>query len=233
MAKGEFTITYYDPFFENLDEMQKCAEYLQKLLNKRGWGIKFNVQYYASDDQNSSPALWQVIETNAGIASDAYMVLKEDAEQLLKDGYAQDLAKVLQDEAPVLYNKYRPLFVNSVAGIPLILRHNPKGGQLALFLQKDIAEELDIPINKMSDVLTLLNNDDRVRISEGFSFSEFIILDAWAGNRDIICFQNTASTRGFMRHSTTRNACLCQWRRFRVSATSSRRALWHMAISEY
>ena len=106
---------------------------------------------------------------------------KEAAEQLLEDGYTQDLAKILPKAAPVLYDRYKPLFGKSVAGIPLSISHRTRGRAVALVLQGDIAAGLGAPIRTMSDVLDFVENGS-ARIVDGASLNS-AIMDAWAGEQ--------------------------------------------------
>ena len=119
----------------------------------------------------------QLVEGNAGNASDGYIVSKAAAERLLEDGYTQDLAQVLKDAAPVLYNRYRPLFGESMAGIPLYFTHGTRGRVTALVLQSDVAAGLAAPVRTMSDVLDLVEGGN-ARIA-GYSG----VIDAWAGEQ--------------------------------------------------
>jgi hypothetical protein len=178
----KFTIT----FLTYPDTDLSGISYLQRLLNEQGWGIRFRTLALPQDANRDSPPEWQSIEADisSGAPSDGYLVRSTAwAKTMLSKGLTQDLARVLPDAAPALYNKYRLAFGESVPGIPLSLQHYPKGGSLALFLQKDIAESAEAPIASITDVLSLLEKDNRVRITARASYSIKLMLDAWAGEQ--------------------------------------------------
>jgi hypothetical protein len=176
VVRGDFTLTLYVPQDGTLGAQREGAAHLQKLLNDRGWGIKLAIRTYVSDGQTEAPEAPR-IEESAGDPSDGYVVSKKAAEQLLADGYTRDLAQALKDGAPALYSRYKTLFGESAAGIPLYVYRGTRARTTALVLQSDIAAGLASPIRNMSDVLDLVESGG-ARVA-GYSG----VIDAWAGEQ--------------------------------------------------
>jgi hypothetical protein len=181
IVEDKFTITLLT--YPNQD--LSGISYLQRLLNERGWGVRFTTLAQPHNEFAGSPPAWQTIEENATIAppTDGYVVDAASAKQLLKDGFTQDLAAILPGAAPALYDKCKESLGQSVPGVPAGFAATVLNGSMALFLEKDVADALAAPVGSMSDVLALVEKNDSVRITTISGFGCNNPMDAWAGEQ--------------------------------------------------
>jgi hypothetical protein len=185
IEQGEFTIALLSPRQPMPDSMyaaqRDCMAHLQELLNKRGWQIKLELHLYDVDEQTGEPTQWQEVVANAGNAPDGYVVSRDSAEKLLDGGYAQDLAKILPEAAPMLYEKCKAFLGERIAGAPVSLAGPRKSSQIALVLQKDIADKLTVPILTADDLLSFVERNTSMSVVESSFTSRSVLMDAWAG----------------------------------------------------
>jgi ABC-type glycerol-3-phosphate transport system substrate-binding protein len=192
---GELTIARFSSIDSVSDDQSHYnLPYLQKLLKDRGWNIKYKIEGAGTDDQTGELQVEQAVQIDiaAGEAADGYIVNVSEAKKLLDAGLTQNLGKILPAAAPALFERHKPLFGDSIAGLPVVVFHNlyPAGRQSVLYLQSDVAAKAKLQVYTINDVLSLLEKDDKTKIGANPEFGSYIsftaeqcILTVWAGEQ--------------------------------------------------
>ncbi len=186
VVENTFSIgLYFTSDNEGLEAFRKVADHLQSLLRRAGWNVELQVIFLNFQDGGGArDAMFNAYRglSAAGHAPDAYQVDPATAKLLRSEGITQDLSAVLPRSAPLLYERYRPLFADAVDGIPTKVYTQTRGGPIVLLMNTLELNAYGQPITNAEDILTFLEKRTEVGIAED-EWGNAAICDVWAAQK--------------------------------------------------
>ncbi len=174
---------YYTSDNKGREAFRKVADHLQNLLRRDGRNVELQVVFQHIQD-GGPYAMFDAYRglSAAGHAPDAYQVDPATAKLLRSEGITQDLSAVLPRSAPLLYERYRPLFGDAVDGIPTKVYTQTRGGPIVLLMNTLELNAYGQPIANAEDILTFLEKRTEVGIAED-DWGNAAICDVWAAQK--------------------------------------------------